>query len=318
MEENLEINKVEENEDLEKVGVNFQDIIKLPNAIKDSLFSDEDTDEDVATILMKLMIMPDEHFSVLAPGILQSFQQELNNPNDRLLLVQSLNGSGAKVEDVIQSFTGIVEEIQELELSEQKKDFLSEIIYSIINMLTETEGIAKREIAIPIQFCHDDAKIPEYAHITDSGMDLFALDDIEVLPGQTVLVPTGIKVALPPGYELQVRPKSGRALKTKLRVANTPGTIDQGYRDEIKVIIENIDSPIRDITYKEVTNSETGEISHLEITSIEYGRPFTIGKGEKFAQLVLAEVPKACFFEVDNVGEIGEDRGGGFGSTGVK
>ena len=63
--------------------------------------------------------------------------------------------------------------------------------------------------------CHPDAKLPEYANITDSGMDLFALEDYEINPGETLLIPTGIKVALPPGYELQVRPKSGRCLKIK-------------------------------------------------------------------------------------------------------
>ena len=103
-------------------------------------------------------------------------------------------------------------------------------------------------------------------------MNLYALEDITVGPGETKLVATGIKVALPPGYELQVRPKSGRALKTKLRVANTPGTIDAGYRDEIKVIIENIESPIKDIKY------EFDEVTHRPIiTSIEHGSSFFIG-----------------------------------------
>ncbi|MBR2825864.1 MAG: hypothetical protein IKE51_06335, partial [Solobacterium sp.] len=106
----------------------------------------------------------------------------------------------------------------------------------------------------------------------------------------------------------QVRPKSGRALKTKLRVANTPGTIDQGYRDEIKVIIENVEPPIKDITV-----DDDGKV-----TSILYGSDFVIGKGEKFCQLVLNEVPKATFYRVSNVMEVDEEnRLGGFGSTGL-
>ena len=87
---------------------------------------------------------------------------------------------------------------------------------------------------------------------------------------------------------------------------------DSGYRDEIGVIIENIESPIKDITYE--FDSEGKPI----ITSIEHGRPYYIGKGEKFAQLVLSEVPTASFYQVDSVDNIGENRGGGFGSTGVK
>jgi dUTPase len=114
-----------------------------------------------------------------------------------------------------------------------------------------------------------------------------------------------------------VRPKSGLSAKTKLRVANAPGTVDAGYRDEIGVIIENVEPPIKDITYEPVMNIENGQIDHLQVTSILYGSSYTIGKGQKFAQLVLSEVPKAVLYKVEKVGEIGEDRGGGWGSTGV-
>jgi dUTP pyrophosphatase len=151
--------------------------------------------------------------------------------------------------------------------------------------------------------------MPTYAHLTDSGMDVYALDDITIVPGETKLVPTGIKVAIPAGYELQVRPKSGRCLKTKLRVANTPGTIDAGYRDEIGVIIDNIEPFI-----KSADIDENGRLYN-----VEFGSSYTIGKGEKFAQLVLCEVPKAVFYQVESVGEVANDgRNGGFGSTGVK
>jgi dUTP pyrophosphatase len=151
--------------------------------------------------------------------------------------------------------------------------------------------------------------MPEYAHLTDSGMDVFALEDITIAPGETKLVPTGIKVAIPAGYELQVRPKSGRCLKTKLRVANTPGTIDAGYRDEIGVIIDNIEPFIK---YADI--DENGRLYN-----VEFGSSYTIGKGEKFAQLVLCEVPKAIFYQVEHVSDITNDgRSGGFGSTGVK
>jgi dUTP pyrophosphatase len=123
------------------------------------------------------------------------------------------------------------------------------------------------------------------------------------------LVPTGIKVAIPAGYELQVRPKSGRCLKTKLRVANTPGTIDAGYRDEIGVIIDNIEPFI-----KSADIDENGRLYN-----VEFGSSYTIGAGEKFAQLVLAEVPKAIFYQIESVSEVANDgRNGGFGSTGVK
>lgn len=259
--------------------------------------------QEIAAILA----VPDDQFAILAPGILQAFQQSINNPNDKIALVQAINASGMRAEDLTGSFEGVCEEIDKLSTSAQKRDFLKQIIGSIVNSVNDTEGIAKRNVPVAIELCHPDAKIPQYAHISDSGVDVYALDDITIHPGETVLVPTGIKVALPAGYELQVRPKSGRALKTKLRVANTPGTIDQGYRDEIKVIIENVEPPIKDIT-----------VEDGKVTSILYGGDFTIGKGEKFCQLVLAEVPKIAFFRVDNVLEIDENnRNGGFGSTSI-
>ena len=288
-------------------------------------FLDESNEENtLLKQLTTLLSMDEENFKLLAPGILQSFQQTINNPNDKISLVQSLNASGAKAEDLFQVFLPMLDEIDEIEnLSEQKKDFLKEIMGSVVNAVQETEGIAKRIIQIPIELCHPDAKIPQYANIDDSGLDIYALDDYTIAPGETKLIPTGFKIALPPGYELQVRPKSGRALKTKLRVANTPGTIDAGYRDEVGVIIENIDPPIRAIHPREqiIKIQEDGmtAVQELPITSgdIEFGQSYTIGKGEKFAQLVLSEVPKAAFYRVDSVKEIGDNRGGGFGSTGL-
>jgi dUTP pyrophosphatase len=157
----------------------------------------------------------------------------------------------------------------------------------------------------------EDALPLEYKHKGDSGMDVYALDDYIIAPGETKLIPTGIKMAIPLGYEIQVRPKSGRALKTKLRVANTPGTVDAGYRDEICVIIESVEPPIRDLTY------HFEEDGSIKIDSILHGQNYYINKGEKFAQLVLVEVAKASLQAIDSIASIGENRGGGFGSTGL-
>lgn len=285
-----------------------EELSELTASLKEVVGEDELTSEAVDT-LIRLLALPDEQFSILAPGVMSSFQQTINNPNDKIALIQSLNANGVKAEDLIGEFMSIVEEIDNTTLPVIKRDFLKEVMGTIINAVNDTEGIAKRYVPVAIELCHENAKIPQYAHISDSGADVYALEDITVHPGETVLVPTGIKVALPPGFEIQVRPKSGRTLKTKLRIANTPGTVDQAFRDEIKVIIENVDPPIKDITIDE----------EGKVTSILYGSDFTIGKGEKFAQLVLSEVPKASFFRVMNILEVdGDNRLGGFGSTGLK
>ena len=286
----------------------LEQVLKLFNDIMGT-----EEDKSFGDALTSLFNMDDEKFALISPGILQSFQQSVNNPNDKLGLVQALNANGATAEDLVASFNTISDAIDSIEeISQIKRDFLKSLLAALTNAVNETEGIAKRFVQIPVELCHPDAKIPQYANTSDSGMDVYALDDYTIAPGETKLIPTGIKLALPPGYEIQVRPKSGRALKTKLRIANTPGTVDAGYRDEIKVIVENIEPPIKDIEYDFDDNGTP------IIKSILHGAAHTIGKGEKFCQLVLMEVPKAALYRVEQVGEIGENRGGGFGSTGLK
>ena len=192
-----------------------------------NVIGDNTEANDLMDSITRLLSVPEDQFEILAPGIMQSYQQSLNNPNDKIALVQALNATPTKSEDVTEAFLALSDEVDKISLSKPKRDSLKEMLASIINSIKDTEGIAKRNVPVAIELCHPDAKIPQYAHISDSGMDVYALNDITVRPGETVLVPTGIKVALPVGFELQVRPKSGRALKTKLSVANTPGTIDQ-------------------------------------------------------------------------------------------
>lgn len=258
------------------------------------------------------LALPDEEFNRLKDGVLAEITKNFNN-NDKLLLAQSMNLNGVRAEDLGQIFVDYERELEEQfkdVMSETKRDFLKQLVGIIFNEFVESEGISKRVINIPIQLIHEDAKIPTYANITDAGLDIYALEDITIGPGETKLIKTGLKVAIPKGYELQVRPKSGRSLKTKLRIANTPGTIDSGYRDEIGVIVENIEPPIKDIGY-EFDDATKRPI----ITSILHGESYTISKGDKFAQLVLSEVPQAAFYEVGDIGEFEGDRGGGFGST---
>ena len=262
-----------------------------------------------------MLNLPDEQFEPLKPVVLDSLERSFNTPEVRLNFARALNSMELNLEDLEEFLNGMIIALQDSalhNLSKTKIDFLTSIIGILHNAFTASEGISKRIVKIPIEKCDDRAKAPTYANTTDSGMDVYALEDITIAPGETKLIPIGIKVALPRGYELQVRPKSGRSLKSKLRIANTPGTIDAGYRDEIGIIVENIEPVISDISY------EYDDEGNLKITSIDFGSSHTIGAGEKFAQLVLAEVPKVSWLQVDSVTGIGEDRGGGFGSTGLK
>ncbi len=135
---------------------------------------------------------------------------------------------------------------------------------------------------------HPEARLPAYQHATDAGLDLSSVEDLEILPGESRLVRTGIAIELPPATEAQVRPRSGLALKHQITVLNAPGTIDAGYRGEIGIIL------------------------------INHGRhPFQVTAGMRVAQMVIAPVTRAVIEEVGQLTE--SDRGtGGFGSTGTQ
>ena len=128
--------------------------------------------------------------------------------------------------------------------------------------------------------------LPSYASPGAAGMDVVAAEDVTLAPGERHAVASGFAIAIPPGHEVQVRPRSGLALKHGITCLNTPGTIDEDYRGEVKVILANLGS-----------------------------EPFEVRRGERIAQLVPAPLLKAEFDEVDSLDET--DRGaGGFGSTG--
>lgn len=163
------------------------------------------------------------------------------------------------------------------------------------------------EIELPIQY-DDESIIPTYAHTGDSGMDLRSSKDVYIKPGESAIVDVGFRAAIPEGYELQIRPRSGLSAKTKLRIPNTPGTIDSGYRDPVGVIVYNGQS-----------SSEPSRDLHGQIITPEdypLGTLF-IRKGDRIAQAVLAKVACAKLVRVKDVTELGSNRNGGYGSTGV-
>ena len=134
----------------------------------------------------------------------------------------------------------------------------------------------------------DPELIPAYATPGAAGMDLCAAKDIYVFPDEVTIVPTGISLEIPDGYEAQVRPRSGLAAKESVTVLNAPGTIDSDYRGEVKVIL-----------YKHGPKS------------------LIVKKGERIAQLVFAPVAKAELIVVESISETARGEGG-LGSTGVK
>lgn len=161
-------------------------------------------------------------------------------------------------------------------------------------------------VEVFLEVCREGVAVPSYAKEGDAGMDVCSAQEILIAPGETVIIPTGIKLAIPDGYEIQVRPRSGISFKTPLRLSNSPGTIDSGYRDELGIIMTNTSE-----------NAFNDKIYDIDTKGNSKGT-YRIKKGDRIAQIVLQVVPKMRFTVVDSVESIGSNRGGGFGSTGVR
>jgi dUTP pyrophosphatase len=132
-----------------------------------------------------------------------------------------------------------------------------------------------------------DLPLPSYAHPGDAGADLLAAVDVTLAPGERAVVPTGIAIALPHGYAAFVHPRSGLAARVGLALVNAPGTVDAGYRGEVKVIVVNLDAR----------------------------EPIRLSRGDRIAQLVVQRVETAMFSEAGELPESARAEGG-FGSTG--
>ena len=149
-----------------------------------------------------------------------------------------------------------------------------------------TSPLADIEIRLKRLPHGEDLPLPSYATDHAAGMDVVSAETVTLEPGARRAIATGFAIAIPVGYEVQVRPRSGLALKHGITCLNTPGTIDHDYRGEVKVILANLGS-----------------------------EPFEVRRGERIAQLVPAPVLKANFREVEMLGETSRGAGG-FGSTG--
>lgn len=196
-------------------------------------------------------------------------------------------------DDLIEENKTAKETMEDLfkDTSKIKRDLLINIFSSALKINDKIlENGLFPKVNVRVQKLFDDVELPKYAHYNgDSGLDIKTISDIIIKPQSTIIAPTGIKVAIPLGYEIQIRPRSGNSLKYQdLFVANSPGTIDANYREELGIILRNI-----------------GDESIF------------ISKGTKIAQAVLCPVIKLQWIEVDDINEFPTERKGGYGSTGA-
>ncbi len=143
-------------------------------------------------------------------------------------------------------------------------------------------------IELEFTLLHELAQAPRYAHPGDAGADLVCVEDVKLAPGERALVATGLAIALPDGYVGLVHPRSGLAIKQGIGIVNTPGTIDSGYRGELKICLINLDA----------------------------NESVQLPAGSRIAQLVIQEVITATFTQVETLNETARSDGG-FGSTGI-
>lgn len=141
---------------------------------------------------------------------------------------------------------------------------------------------------VKVMLLNEDARLPLQANPGDAGLDLFSAEEKVIKPGEAELIKTGIKIELPPGTEAQVRPRSGLALKHSVTVLNSPGTIDEGYRGEVAVIL----------------------INHGKMD-------FVVEKQMRIAQMVIAQVARVHLQQVEEIAASARGEGG-FGSSGTK
>ncbi len=204
---------------------------------------------------------------------------------DQMLSVLKTN----PIED-IEGEKEVIEEFKELikeddTLSEKKKELLLFILEKSVEATIKISEVPRERISLDVVKMDENVKLPKYNNLTDGGADIYSNETITINGGETKIVHTGLKVATPIGYMLNIYPRSGLSLKTNLRIANNVGIVDPLYRSEIGVIMTNIGT-----------------------------EPITIEKYDRIAQFVLLPVPIIEWNEVKELDET--NRGAGFGSSG--
>lgn len=247
-------------------------------------------ERDIVGIITAIVEMPDETFNELAEGMYKSFDRAFNSVSYRNMIANELSMfSEEELEREKEGYYIVTELVEKLETSEEKRKLINYICDLSFGAMKEYIIDPTEHIQVIYEKLNEDAIVPTYAHLGDAGADLYAAEDVVAKVGEVTFVHTGIALKIPKGYEGQVRPRSGMSAKTKIRVANAPGTIDSNYRGEVCILVDNYGSA-----------------------------PYVIKKGDRVAQIVFNKVPTADFIEGTVKTEVDNTRGEkGFGSSGT-
>lgn len=265
-------------------------------ALRDMIPHTDETTEKLVELIEQIMEVPDEELNqdqvdMILGMINGSLTPKIREESIVALLDEMKTKPYSECKEMIEVMGEAANElIEELEVTNENKQNLIRGIFGIFTEIAREafERLEGYDTVVHFQLVHPNAKIPTYAHDTDAGADVYAPDDVVIAPGaRGQKVDTGFKMAMAPGWYMAVCPRSGLSYKTTMRIANTPGTIDCDYRDNVGILIDNL-------------SDET----------------IVIHAGDRIAQFILHPVHRFKGVVTDDVNQIGENRGGGFGSTG--
>lgn len=258
--------------------------------------------EEFTGLLTDLESVTDETFeAILQQGGLEAVVDVNTLKNMCSIGLRELREQGCTYEEYVNYVAELMEEITTMRsIIEEKVDTASTKYTVLVRFVDEMEAAVSHAVRnnpynhaiIEVQRLRENAVMPTFAHEWDGGADVAAVETVTVNPGETVIIPTGLKLNVPAGWIVSVRPRSGMSVKTGMRIANSPGTIDTGYLEEVGVIMTN-------------TGTE----------------PYTINAGDRIAQFIAERKWNISYTEVGAVDSTAYNRasenGAGFGSTGV-
>lgn len=197
------------------------------NAKVKDLISQNTQKTMVSDQFIEIMEMPDEKFDIIANEFITQINAIYDKAETRNEIINQMKM--APPIELENEKIGVEQRIKDIQedntLSENKKKVLITMLNRSLEVIESIVNIPREMVDIKIKKLHEDAIIPTYAHTSDAGADIYAIEDTDIPPHKTVIVKTGIAVSIPNNYEIQIRPRSGLSSKTNLRIANAPGTI---------------------------------------------------------------------------------------------
>lgn len=248
--------------------------------------------EDPLKLFDDFKDMPDEAFKFSGDEVCSIIDSVIESEDYIKILVRFFEKNPKDIKEKINDFEKELTKAMDGTYKEEKAKIVKYFMEKTLSTLHQIEKYcgAFKEIPVKVVKLDPEAKLPFYSDEGDACMDICSNIATVIPPHSTELIPTGIKVIVPGGYELQIRPRSGLSKKTGIRIPNTPGTIDSGFRKELCVLLEN--------------TSDTA---------------FSVEKYDRIAQLKISEVPHIVWNEIseEEYQLFNTDRGEGFGSSGV-